>query len=72
MLLVKTTIKNWFSQVHSNDQFFLVILTNLFLQCMSNYTYSYTAKSFGESDGGLVTQLVSLSFHLSSRSSDTL
>ena len=33
VLLVKTTIKNWFAQVHPNNQFFLVILTNLFLQC---------------------------------------
>ena len=31
--LVKTTNLNWLSQMHPNDQFFLVILTNLFLQC---------------------------------------
>ncbi len=33
IFLVKTTILNWLSQMHPNDQFFLVILTNLFLQC---------------------------------------
>jgi hypothetical protein len=31
--LVKTTNLNWLSQTHSNDQFFLVILTNFFLLC---------------------------------------
>ena len=28
ILLVKTTIFNWFSQMHPGDQFFLVISTN--------------------------------------------
>ena len=31
--MVKTTIFNWFSQMHPGDQFFLVISTNQFLQC---------------------------------------
>ena len=42
VLLVKTTIKNWFAQVHPNNQFFLVILTNLFLQCTLSLTVNVT------------------------------
>ena len=30
--MVKTTIFNWFSQMHPGDQFFLVISTNLMSQ----------------------------------------
>ena len=43
--MVKTTIFNCFSQMHPGDQFFLVISTNQFLQCVHDKSYGMEIRS---------------------------